>query len=95
MATNEQLAGLRFEYEKRQRQVQTLRTKAAHLSRQVDQMHSDYERNLAANPALYSEGGSYPGGLDSIPREIERIEGEIGNLEAEMGQLERRMTSGS
>ena len=95
MATNEQLTGLRFEHEKRQRQVQTLRTKVAHLSRQVDQMYSDYERDRAANPALYREGGSYPGGLDSIPREIDRIEGEIGNLEAEMGQLERRMTSGS
>lgn len=79
---------LRFEYEKRQREIQQLQIKISRRSRELDDMYEEYERDRNANPYLYDHPGAYPGGLDSIPREISQLEENIGKLEDEMEAID-------
>jgi hypothetical protein len=79
---------LRFEYEKRQRSIQSLQVKISRLSRELDEMYEDYEERRAANPRLYDAAGTEPSGLNDIPREIGSYERDISQAEEEMGDIQ-------
>lgn len=74
---------LKFEYEKRQREIQQVQTKISRLSREEEDIREDYYRDKSENPGAYIHGG-YPIGLDSIPREIGQLEKRIGEIEDDM-----------
>lgn len=85
---------LRFEYEKRQRQILALQIKISSLRRELDEMYSWYERDRVANPkAWYHREGSYPSGMESIPREIEQYELEVRTLEEQMDDIQTVLDS--
>jgi len=86
---------LRFEYDKRQNQIignrqkiGIIQTKIARISAEYEQMYADYEADRRARPYLYDEAGCYPGGLDSMPREMSRLESEASGIESDIGEIE-------
>lgn len=82
---------LRFEIDKRQRQIINLQSKISRKSRDLEALYNEYERNRAANPAAYDDWGAYPGGLDTIPKEIQQMERQIYKLENEINKFEEEL----
>lgn len=85
---------LRFEYEKRQREVGNLQTKTVQLAAKEAEISEWYDREYehAANHFYLSEekeGPSYPAGLVTIPAEIVRLEERIEELEDEMHAIDQ------
>jgi hypothetical protein len=79
---------LKFEYEKRHREISNIQMQINRLSRELDEMYEWYEQDRALHSGAYNAAGAYPSGLDSIPRQINSLQSDIGRLEGEMKVLE-------
>ena len=75
---------LKFEYERRQREIVRFEMDISRLHRDLNELHEHYERDRLARPYAYEDAGSYPLGIDSIPKQIARLEERIHLLEHEM-----------
>ncbi len=75
---------LRFEFEKRQRSIQSLQTKLSRLSREHSELWAENER--WAND---EDAGSYHPEVSDIAKEVDRCENEILTAEQEMDAILR------
>jgi chromosome segregation ATPase len=75
---------LRFEYEKRQREMQTLRQELSSARRELDELYDWYEEDRRSRPGAYNAAGTEPSGLHDIPRQMDRIEAKLRDLEGEL-----------
>lgn len=89
---------LKFEYEKRQREVASaerkvgsFQTQISRISHELDEMYEWYERDCLERPGAYNAAGTEPAGLHDFPREINRLQGEISDKEAQIRDLEDEM----
>jgi hypothetical protein len=80
---------LRYEQEKRQREVSNLYTQVSRVSRELDEMYRYYEEDRQMHPNRYNAAGSYPSGLDSLPREINSLESRISDLNDEISTIDQ------
>ena len=91
---------LRFEYDKRQnaiignrQKIGIIQTKIARISAEYEQMYADYEVDRRARPYPYDEAASWPGGLDSMPREMSRLESEASGIESDISDIESELVA--
>lgn len=89
---------LRFEHSRRQREITSeqreiasIQIELSSLRRELDDMYNEYEEDKRSNPARYNEAGTYPVGLDTIPREMSKLERKISGCEARISSLEDDM----
>lgn len=59
------------------------------LSRELDEVYGWYERERALRPGAYNAAGSYPAGLNSIPREMSGLETRIHQIHDEIEAIDR------
>ena len=91
---------LRFEYEKRQsaimgnrQKIGIIQTKISRLSAEYEEAYAEYDADRRARPYLYDEAGSWPGIIDSHPREMSRLESEASDIESSIGEIEGDMVA--
>lgn len=91
---------LRFEYDKRQNQIignrqkiSIIQTKITRISAEYEQMYADYDADRRARPYLYDEAGTWPSGLDSLPREMNQLESEASGIESDISNIESELVA--
>jgi hypothetical protein len=78
---------LRFEYEKRQREVSTINIDASRLSREINELYEWYEQDKRAHPANYDHAGSSLG-WDGLQNQINEGQRRCSELEREMSAID-------
>lgn len=91
---------LRFEHEKRerdiaatQREINSKQVEISRYSRELDEMYNYVEQEKMRNPYAFSEAGSYPGGLNDIPRWINNLQSECSSKQGTIHQLEEEIAA--
>jgi hypothetical protein len=85
---------LRFEYEKRQREVSNLQRQTEHIERKIERLQEDWNEAYEAAPNIHNfDAGGYQSGQQAYYDEIGDASARMRELESEMGAIEQVLNS--
>lgn len=68
-----------------------IQTKISRLSAEYEDAYAEFDADRRARPWMYDEAGSWPGIIDSHPREMSQLESEASGIEPSIGEIEGDM----